>query len=140
MLEIRIAHGYAQSACATGKRILHHEGRSERSPSSWSLWKSSRSWGDQLRELIRYSRGRLKKAEVTSIAILLTAVWSRGVDAGSDTGLRSIVDSAGLDWTQASILGDESWKKIAEENRQKWMTLLWECPVSHRRNGHLGTG
>ena len=60
----------------------------------------------------------------------LTAVWSRGVDAGSDTGLRSIVDSAGLDWTQASaILGDESWKKIAEENRQEMDDLgLWGVP------------
>ena len=57
-------------------------------------------------------------------------MWSRGVDAGSDTGLRSIVDSAGLDWTQASaILGDESWKKIAEENRQEMDDLgLWGAP------------
>ena len=60
----------------------------------------------------------------------MTAVWSRGVDAGSDTGLRSIVDSAGLDWTQASaVLGDESWKKIAEENRQEMDDLgLWGVP------------
>ncbi len=36
----------------------------------------------------------------------LTAVWSKGVDAGSDAGLQSIVESAGLDWTRATaILG-----------------------------------
>ena len=60
----------------------------------------------------------------------LTAVWSKGVDAGSEAGLQTIVESAGLNWASASsIVGDETWKNIAEENRQEMDDLgLWGVP------------
>lgn len=60
----------------------------------------------------------------------MRGVWSEGIDAGSDRGLRKIVERAGLDWAQASIaLRDDAWRKIAEQNRADLFALgLWGVP------------
>jgi len=60
----------------------------------------------------------------------MRAVWSQGVDAGSDDGLKRIVEAAGLNWRRArSLIGDDSWRPIAEANRQEMMALgLWGVP------------
>ncbi len=60
----------------------------------------------------------------------MRATWSQGVDAGSDAGLRRIVEAAGLDWRAARpLIGDNGWRKVAEANRQELMSLgLWGVP------------
>jgi len=60
----------------------------------------------------------------------MRGVWSQGIDAGSDTGLRRIVESAGLDWCDAqSRLGNDGWRAEAEANRQELFGLgLWGVP------------
>ena len=60
----------------------------------------------------------------------MRAVWSQGVDAGSDAGLKRIVETAGLDWRRArGLIGSEDWRPIAEANRQEMMALgLWGVP------------
>ncbi|MEZ6029872.1 MAG: DsbA family protein [Hyphomonadaceae bacterium] len=60
----------------------------------------------------------------------MRAVWSQGVDAGSDTGMRNIVEAAGLDWRAARpLIGNNGWRKEAEANRQELMSLgLWGVP------------
>ena len=60
----------------------------------------------------------------------MRAVWSEGVDAGSDAGLRRIVESAGLDWREAQPLaGNDDWRAEAEANRQELFGLgLWGVP------------
>lgn len=60
----------------------------------------------------------------------LRRVWSEGTDAGSDRGLRRIVESAGLDWAEArSELGSEDWKTVAEANRRELLEVgLWGVP------------
>lgn len=60
----------------------------------------------------------------------MTLVWSQGVDAGSDRGLRRIVEAAGLDWRQARRhLDDPAWREQAELNRQELFDLgLWGVP------------
>lgn len=60
----------------------------------------------------------------------MRAVWSQGVDAGSDAGLRRIVDSANLDWAAArSIVGNDGWRVQAEANRRELLELgLWGVP------------
>lgn len=67
------------------------------------------------------------------------AVWSQGVDAGSEKGLRSIVEAAGLDWKEAKArLGDDSSKAELEANRRRMFELgLWGVPsyVLSDRNG-----
>lgn len=60
----------------------------------------------------------------------MRGVWSEGIDAGSDRGLRVIVERAGLDWGQARIaLKDEAWRTAAEQNRAAMFSLgLWGVP------------
>ncbi len=73
-----------------------------------------------------HARGR---AEAYLLAFM-RGVWSEGLDAGSDRGLRAIVEAAGLPWTEArDALADEGWREIAERNRQALLDLgLWGVP------------
>lgn len=63
----------------------------------------------------------------------LRGVWAEGIDAGSDRGLRQLAERAGLDWAAAkAALGDESWRAVAEANRQRLLELgLWGVPSFH---------
>ena len=60
----------------------------------------------------------------------MTLVWSQAVDAGSDRGLRRIVESAGLDWAEGRrYLEDPAWREEAERNREELFDLgLWGVP------------
>ena len=57
-------------------------------------------------------------------------VWAEGIDAGSDRGLRKIVERAGLAWDAAQMaLKDEAWRQTAEANREAMFALgLWGVP------------
>lgn len=60
----------------------------------------------------------------------MRAVWSQGVDAGSDSGMEKIVSAAGLDWTTArGIIDNDDWRAEAEANRSEMIALgLWGVP------------
>lgn len=60
----------------------------------------------------------------------MQGVWSEGIDAGSDSGLRKIAERAGINWADAQdALADESWRQRAEANRQAMFELgLWGVP------------
>ena len=60
----------------------------------------------------------------------MRGVWAEGIDAGSDRGLRSIAERAGLSWDDARrALQDEAWRSIAEHNRQEMFGIgLWGVP------------
>jgi 2-hydroxychromene-2-carboxylate isomerase len=60
----------------------------------------------------------------------MRAVWSQGVDAGRDGGMRRIVEAAGLGWDAARpLLGNDDWRAEAEANRQELLSLgLWGVP------------
>ena len=60
----------------------------------------------------------------------MRGVWSEGVDAGSDRGLRRIAERAGLPWDGAqTALQDEGWRAVAEANRAEMFSLgLWGVP------------
>ena len=60
----------------------------------------------------------------------MTLVFSQAVDAGSDRGLRRIVEEAGLDWTEGrGYLDDPAWREEAERNREELFDLgLWGVP------------
>lgn len=60
----------------------------------------------------------------------LRGVWSEGIDAGSDSGLKTITERADLDWDHAKTLIDsDRWRGIAEGNRQTLLGLgLWGVP------------
>ncbi|RIJ21655.1 2-hydroxychromene-2-carboxylate isomerase [Henriciella barbarensis] len=60
----------------------------------------------------------------------LSGVWAEGIDAGTDKGLRTITERAGLDWGEArTLIGKDHWKAEAEDNRREMMSLgLWGVP------------
>ena len=60
----------------------------------------------------------------------MQGVWAEGLDAGSDRGLRKIVERAGLSWDAArSALKDDAWRAVAEANRAEMFSLgLWGVP------------
>jgi 2-hydroxychromene-2-carboxylate isomerase len=60
----------------------------------------------------------------------MRGVWAQGIDAGSDRGLRTIVERAGLSWADAQVaLKDEAWRLTAEANRKELFSLgLWGVP------------
>ncbi len=60
----------------------------------------------------------------------MQAVWSEGVDAASDGGLRRIVERAGLDWQVAKgELANEAWREIEAENQAELLGLgIWGVP------------
>jgi 2-hydroxychromene-2-carboxylate isomerase len=64
------------------------------------------------------------------VLAFMHAVWAEGVDAGSETGLRRIVEASGLPWAQAHLaLQDNAWRAEAEANRQALLGLgLWGVP------------
>ncbi len=72
------------------------------------------------------------RAEAYLLAFM-RGVWAEGLDAGSDRGLRAIVERAGLHWEEArAALADEGWRLLAERNRQDLLDLgLWGVPSFH---------
>ena len=64
------------------------------------------------------------------VGSFLRAVWSEGIDAGSDRGLKRIAERAGLSWADAQdALHDETWRALAEANRTDMFALgLWGVP------------
>lgn len=64
------------------------------------------------------------------VLAFMHGVWARGLDAGSERGLRQIVEAAGLPWHEArQALQDNTWRQIAEDNRQALLAMgLWGVP------------
>lgn len=64
------------------------------------------------------------------VLAFLDGVWAQGIDAGSDSGLRRIVETAGLSWAQArDYLHDEGWRAMVDTNRTEMLALgLWGVP------------
>lgn len=60
----------------------------------------------------------------------LKGVWAEGIDAGSDAGLKQIVERAGLDWGAArALIGGDHWRAEAEANRAEMMKMgIWGVP------------
>lgn len=68
-------------------------------------------------------------------------IWSQGVDAASDAGLRKLVTAAGMNWNRARRwLDDDQWQRDAEANREAMVAAgSWGVP-SFRVNGRLVWG
>ena len=60
----------------------------------------------------------------------LRGVWAEGIDAGSDSGLRTIAARSGIGATAVSTaLADQSWREVANRNREEMLALgLWGVP------------
>lgn len=66
----------------------------------------------------------------------MQAVWAEGIDAGSDDGLRFIVERAGLGWDRAKpLVGNDGWRAEAEANREAMFELgHWGVPCVRAGN------
>lgn len=60
----------------------------------------------------------------------LSCVWSEGIDAGSDKGLKYITERAGLPWDDMKpLIGAGLWREQAEANRQEMFNFgVWGVP------------
>lgn len=65
----------------------------------------------------------------------MQGVWAEGLDAGSDRGLKTIAQRAGISWDTAQdtlhqdAQGQGGWRKVAEANRLEMTGLgLWGVP------------
>ena len=60
----------------------------------------------------------------------MRGVWSEGIDAGSDGGLRRLAERVGLDEAfVTAALRDSSWRAVAQANREDMLALgLWGVP------------
>lgn len=57
-------------------------------------------------------------------------VWSEGIDAATDKGLRLIAERAGLNWQSAKEkMQNPHWRKVAEQNRSEMTEYgVWGVP------------
>lgn len=64
------------------------------------------------------------------VLAFMQGVWAEGIDAGSDKGLRTIVERAGLPWNGAqAALQDDIWWDTAQTNREElFVHGLWGVP------------
>ncbi|MBA4315657.1 DsbA family protein [Limnobacter sp.] len=60
----------------------------------------------------------------------MQGVWAEGIDAGSDKGLKKIVERAGLRWEGAEVaLQHDAWRERATANREELLAAgLWGVP------------
>lgn len=67
----------------------------------------------------------------------MQAVWSEGVDAGTDEGLQLIATRCGLDSRfVADALADDSWRAVAQANREEMLAAgLWGVPSFRVNDG-----
>ena len=58
-------------------------------------------------------------------------IWSEGVDAATDDGMRKITARTGLFWPEAKqAMESDDWREAAEENRQLMLSLgSWGVPT-----------
>ncbi|MEL6662880.1 MAG: DsbA family protein [Pseudomonadota bacterium] len=60
----------------------------------------------------------------------LSGVWSEGIDAGSDSGLKRLTERAGLSWDEMKpLLGGDHWREEAEANQEEMFSYsIWGVP------------
>ena len=58
------------------------------------------------------------------------SVWAEGIDAATDAGMKTIVETAGLNWSLAKpLLNNEDWRGWAQENLlDMYDNGLWGVP------------
>lgn len=60
----------------------------------------------------------------------LIGVWSEGIDAGSDRGLKKLTERAGLPWSEMKpFIGTNEWRAVAEANQKEMFEYdIWGVP------------
>ena len=74
------------------------------------------------------------------LGAFMRAAWAEGVDTSTDSGMRHVVEEAGLSWTAAlAVIDNEDWRDELEKNRLVLYEELgiWGVP-SYRIRGPAG--
>jgi 2-hydroxychromene-2-carboxylate isomerase len=84
--------------------------------------------------LFPWARERGKGAEY--LLSFAQAAFADGLDTGSESGLRQVVERIGLSWDESRpFLDSEGWRSELEENRKAMLDMgLWGVP-SFRLSG-----
>ena len=75
------------------------------------------------------------------LASFLRAAFSEGVDTNRDSGLRHVVEAAGLSWEEArGVVDGDAWEDELEENRLAMLEMgCWGVPSFRLRDRQGGT-
>lgn len=67
---------------------------------------------------------------VEYFSAFLQCAWTEAINTNSDKGLKTVVQRAGLDWSEAKgIVGNSEWQVLVEDNRQAmYDSGLWGVP------------
>ncbi|MDT0594921.1 DsbA family protein [Glaciecola petra] len=68
--------------------------------------------------------------EVDYFSSFLNCVFAQGINTNKTSGIKTVVEQAGLDWQEAkTILGKPGWESMLEENRLTMYKLgIWGVP------------
>ncbi|HMR81155.1 MAG TPA: DsbA family protein, partial [Polyangiaceae bacterium] len=84
---------------------------------------------ERLYSLVPFARSRGRDKEL--LLAFTRAAWAEGVDTGSDAGIKTVVERAGLhfDEARAHLDQDNGWRSEVETNRADLLDLgLWGVP------------
>jgi len=78
---------------------------------------------------------------VELVSSFLNAAFVQGVNTNNNRGLKQVVESAGLDWSEAKTrLGETGWEDLLEANRlAMYEAGLWGVPSFRLLNGQEDT-
>jgi len=79
--------------------------------------------------LYRWARDRGRAGEL--LLAFTRAAFAQGIDTGTNSGLRTVVEQAGLPWSEARehLDRDDGWRAELESNREALFALgLWGVP------------
>lgn len=64
------------------------------------------------------------------LSCFLKAAFAQGVNTNKESGLKTVVENAGLDWAQAkNVLGQPGWEELVESNRlAMYEAGIWGVP------------
>lgn len=67
---------------------------------------------------------------VELLSAFLSCAFAKGVNTNTEKGLKTVVETAGLDWSQAKIIvGQSGWEELLETNRlAMYDSGLWGVP------------
>ena len=77
-----------------------------------------------------YSWAEEQGKGVALLSCFLKAAFAQGINTTKDKGLKTVVEKAGLDWSQAkNVLGQPGWEELLETNRQSMYEAgIWGVP------------
>ncbi|MGH7857067.1 MAG: DsbA family protein [Candidatus Binatia bacterium] len=125
-------HGDARTSGSLAEAPLHPARRQARGRADRHALRARRRSGgtaDRAR-LFALSVGTREGQGAEYLLSFAQAAFADGIDTGSESGLRQVVERIGLSWNEARpFLDGEGWRAELEENRKAMLEMgLWGVP------------